>query len=290
LRSAIDSPRIKAAKVIEVLSVKDDKDETPPPRPARGAPATPDFLSLAMTAAGSAEAGPEAKSAAIAAALKGAENQADFRISAMALSEAIKALPKGPANAETFARAALATGDTKAAAEWRKEMDEAGDPWAAARIDLLLTYAGVNAGKAGEILDRLIAAVPPAPEPPAAASRAAATPAARQLDLRRIENTRVLFLLAGTGRNLSPEQRALLFTQKSAGRGVSDAAIARIASAVEQGANGEAAMAALSLMGPDTSALSFAGLADLLSLLRRAGFEKESDAIALESLQVWKAL
>jgi hypothetical protein len=49
-------------------------------------------------------------------------------------------------------------------------------------------------------------------------------------------------------------------------------------------------MAALSLMGPDTSALSFAGLADLLSLLRKAGFEKEADAIALESLQVWKAL
>ena len=99
-----------------------------------------------------------------------------------------------------------------------------------------------------------------------------------------------MFLLAGTGRNLSPEQRALLFTQKAAGRGVSDAAIARIASAVEQDADGEAVIAALSLMGPDTSALSFAGLADLLSLLRRAGFEKESDAIALESLQVWKAI
>jgi hypothetical protein len=137
----------------------------------------------------------------------------------------------------------------------------------------------------------LIAAIPPGPEAPAAAARAAAaTPAARQLDLRRIENTRVLFLLAGTGRSLSPEQRALLFTQKAAGRGVSDAAIARIAAAVDQKADGEAAMAALSLMGPDTSALSFAGLADLLSLLRKAGFEKESDFIALESLQVWKAL
>jgi hypothetical protein len=288
LRAAIDSPRIKASDVAGILAAK---DESPAPKPVRGTQPVADFLSLAIDAAGSAEAGPEAKSAAIAAALKGVESQADFRIAAMALSEAIKALPRGPANAETFARAALAMGDTKAAAEWRKEMDEAADPWAAARIDLLLSYAGVNAGKAGEILDRLIAAIPPAPEATAIAARtAAATPAARQLDLRRIENTRAMFLLAGTGRNLSPEQRALLFTQKAAGRGVSDAAIARIAAAVEQDANGEAAMAALSLMGPDTSALSFAGLADLLSLLRKAGFEKEADAIALESLQVWKAL
>jgi hypothetical protein len=287
LRAAIDSPRIKASDVAGIVTAK---DEAPAPKPARGAQPTADFLSLAFDAAGNADAGPEAKSAAIAAALKGAETQTDFRIAAMALSEAIKALPKGPTYAETFARAALAMGDTKAAAEWRKEMDEAADPWAAARVDLLLSYAGVNAGKAGDILDRLIAALPPALEAPAAAARAAATPAARQLDLRRIENTRVLFLLAGTGRNLSPEQRALLFTQKAAGRGVSDAAIARIAAAVEQDANGEAAMAALSLMGPDTSALSFAGLADLLSLLRKAGFEKEADAIALESLQVWKAL
>lgn len=288
LRSAIDSPRIKISDVVQVLA---SKDETPAPRPVRGAQPTADFLSLAITAANSAEAGPEAKSAAIATALKGAETQADFRIAAMALSEAIKSLPKGPANAETFARAALATGDMKAAADWRKEMDETADAWAAARIDLMLSYAGANAGKTGDILDRLIAAIPPAPEAPAAAaSRAAATPAARQLDLRRIENTRVLFLLAGTGRNLSPGQRALLSTQKAAGRGVSDAAIARIASAVEQDAKGEAAMAALSLMGPDTSALSFAGLADLLAQLRKAGFEKDSDAIALESLQVWKAL
>jgi hypothetical protein len=286
LRAAIDSPRIKASDVVQILAAK---DETPAAKPARGVQPAADFLPLAITTAGSAEAGPEAKSAAIAAALKGVETQADFRIAAIALSDAIKALPKGPANAETFARAALATGDTKAASDWRREMDEAADPWAAARIDLLLSYAGVNPGKDGQILDRLIAAIPPAPEAPAAA-RAAATPAARQLDLRRIETTRVLFLLAGTGRGLSPEQRALLFTQKAAGRGVSDAAIARIASAVDQDADGEAAMAALSLMGPDTSALSFAGLADLLGLLRKAGFEKESDAIALESLQAWKTL
>jgi hypothetical protein len=287
LRAAIDSPRIKASDVAGIIAAK---GETPAAQPARGAKQAADFLSLAIAAAGSAETGPEAKSAAIAAALKGGESQADFRIAAMALSEAIQALPKGPANAETFARAALETGDAKAAGDWRREMDEAADPWAAARVDLLLSFAGVNAGKAGDILDRLLAAIPPAPEAPAAASRAAATPAARQLDLRRIENTRVLFLLSGTGRNLSPEQRALLFTQKSAGRGVSDAAIARIASAVDQDADGEAAIAALSLMGPDTSALSFAGLADLLSLLRKAGFEKEADAIALESLQPWKAL
>ena len=58
----------------------------------------------------------------------------------------------------------------------------------------------------------------------------------KQLDLRRIENARALFLYAGTGRDLSPAQRALLATQRTAGRGVSDAAIARIVSAASSSA------------------------------------------------------
>jgi hypothetical protein len=47
---------------------------------------------------------------------------------------------------------------------------------------------------------------------------------------------------------------------------------------------------AIALLGPDVSAVSFAGLADVLTQLRRVGFEKDVDAIALEALQVWKAL
>jgi hypothetical protein len=289
LRHALDNPRIKPADILAILSAPDETPTTPTPRGQQRAAPRTDFLGLALVTAGDAGASPEARSAAFAAALKGAETQADFRLAATALADAIKALPKDAANAETFARAALALGDARTASDWRKQIDEKADPWTAARLDLLLTYAGASAGKPGEILDRLIAAVPPPPEAGNGAATAA-TPAARQLDLRRIENTRVLFLFTGTGRNLSPDQRALLFAQKAAGRGVSDAAIARIASAVDQHANGEAALAALSLMGADVSALSFAGLADLLGLLREAGFEKEADAIALESLQVWKAM
>ena len=71
---------------------------------------------------------------------------------------------------------------------------------------------------------------------------------------------------------------------------MSDSAIARIVAAADQSANGEAAMAIISLIGPDTSALSFAGLSDLLAQLRRVGLEKDADALALESLQVWKGL
>jgi hypothetical protein len=160
------------------------------------------------------------------------------------------------------------------------------DPWAAARIDLMLSYAGIGADKGGATLDKLVAALPPVPETAAKA----ATPATRQADLRRIENTRFLFLHAGMGRDLTAAQRTLLATQKSAGRGVSDAALARIAAAVDQEANGEAALAAISLLGPDVSAVSFAGLADMLIQLRRMGFSAEANAIALDSLQVWKAL
>ncbi len=285
LRPALDSDRIKPADVLAILTAKDEtpnRQRAPNPRT--------DFLPMALAAVANAKATPEAKSAAIAAALKAADTQSEFHLAASALAEAIKTLPRtGPAaaNAETFARAALALDDARHAAAWREAMDEKADPWAAARLDLMLSYASSSADTFGEILDRLIAALPPAPETPA---KSAATPAARQLDLRRIETTRALFLFAGTGRALDSSQRALLASQRSAGRGVSDAAIARIAAAIDQKAQGEAALAAISLLGPDTSALSFAGLADLLTQLRAVGFEEEANALALESLQVWKAL
>jgi len=293
LRPALDGGRLKPADVLAVLTAK---DETPTAKPAAGRAATPrtDFLALALNAAASSDAKPDAKATVFAAALKSAETPSDFRLAAYALLDPIKALPKNDAtapNAETFARVALVAGDTKAAQDWRKYMDEKADPWAAARIDLMLSYTAASPGKPGEILDRLVAAIPPLPEASKEATAAkAATPATRQLDLRRIENTRVFFLYAGTDRDLSPDQRALLAAQKAAGRGVSDAALARIGSAIEAGANGEAALASIALLGPDVSALSFAGLADILTELRRVGLEKDADAIALEALQVWKAL
>jgi hypothetical protein len=292
LRPALDGGRLKPADVLAVLTAKDETPTAKSPT-GRAAPPRTDFLALALNAAGTADAKPDAKATAFAAALKSAETPSDFRLAAYALLDPIKALPKNDAtapNAETFARVAILAGDAKAAQDWRRQMDEKADPWAAARIDLMLSYTGAS-GKPGDILDRLIAALPPLPEASREATAAkAATPATRQLDLRRIENTRVLFLYAGTGRDLAPDQRALLMTQKAAGRGVSDAALASIGSAIEAGANGEAALASISLLGPDVSALSFAGLADILTQLRRVGLEKDADAIALEALQVWKAL
>lgn len=287
LRAAVDGGRVKPTDVLAVLSAK---VATPAAKPAgRVAAPKADFVALALAAAANAEAKAAAKSTAFAAALKSAETASDFKLTAYALLDAIKALPKNDAaapNAETFARVALLSGDMKAAQDWRKAMDEKADPWAAARIDLMLSYAGVDAGKGGAILDRMIAAVPP---PPATAAKSA-TPATRQLDLRRIENTRALFLHAGAGRDLAPGQRALLATQKSAGRGVSDSALTRIASAADQDADGEAALASIALLGPDVSALSFAGLADILTQMRRVGLDADVNALALEALQVWKAL
>jgi glycerate kinase len=71
---------------------------------------------------------------------------------------------------------------------------------------------------------------------------------------------------------------------------VSDAVIARVASAARQNAHGEAALAIIGQLGSDVSALSFAGLADLLTQLRAIGMTEDANAIALEALQVWKAL
>jgi hypothetical protein len=300
LRPALEGGRLKTSDVLAILTAK---DETPVAKPVAGRAAAPrpDLIADALAAFASADAKPDARSGAYVAALKGAETLADARLAATALADPIKALPRNDVTApgaETFARAALLIGDTKQAGDWRKLMNslpkEKQDAWAAARIDLMLSYAGATTEKPGVILDRLVAAAPPPPVPepgkPAPPPPKTTSPADRQLDLRRIENTRVLFLYAGTGRDLSPVQRALLATQKAAGRGVSDAAIARIVSAADQDADAEAALAIISLLGPDVSALSFAGLADLLSQLRRIGLERDADAIALESLQVWKAL
>ncbi len=301
LRPALDSGRLKSSDVLAILTAKDETPAAPAKTGGRAQAPRPDALAQALAAAALADAKPEDRAAAYAAALKSAETLSDARLAAAALADAIKALPKTDATlafAEAFARAALISGDARQASDWRRHMASAPkdklDAWALARLDLALSYSGVTADKPGAILDRLVAAAPPppAPEPgkPAAPAPKNPSSADKQLDLRRIENTRVLFLYAGTGRDLTPAQRGLLATQKSAGRGVSDAAITRIAAAIDQGANGEAAMAIVSLLGPDTSAVSFAGLSDLLSQLRRIGFEKEADAIALESLQVWKGL
>ena len=297
LRPALDGGLIKSADVLAVLTAK---DETPAAKPASGARATPtrpDLLAAALASFATADAKPDARAKAYADALRAAETMSDARLAAVALADAIKALPKNDTtapHADAFARASLFTGDTKQAGDWRKLMNtlpkESADPWAAARIDLMLSYAGATTEKSGAILDRLVAAAPTpaAAEPGKPAPKS--TPADKQLDLRRIENARALFLYVGTGRDLSPTHRALLAMQRTAGRGVSDAAISRIVSAADQDANGEAALAIVALIGPDASALSFAGLSDLLAQLRRIGLEKDADALALESLQVWKAL
>ncbi len=294
LRPALNAGQIKAAAVLDVLHAETAATARPAQAAAAGRAAPrADFLAMALASAAAKDAKTDARATAYAAALKSAESLSDFRLAATALVEPIKALPKSAEtlpNAETFARVAILAGDPKAAQDWRKLMDTApkdkADPWAAARIDLLLSYSGASGDKPGAILDRLIAAVPP----PAEVAAKAATPQSRQLDVRRIENTRFLFLHAGMGRDLSPAQRTLLAAQKPAGRGVSDAALARITAAIDQDADGEAALAAIALLGNDVSALSFAGLADLLVQFRRAGLEDNANAIALESLQAWKAM
>ncbi len=155
----------------------------------------------------------------------------------------------------------------------------------------MLSYAGASTEKPAAILDRMLEA---APYPVAAANavldgedarrrRTAARTAPHREHARAVP-------LVGTGRDLTAAQRATLAAQRTAGRGVSDAAIARIAAAARQDADGEAALAIIGQLGPDVSALSFAGLADLLTQLREIGMTDDANAIALELLQVWKAL
>lgn len=296
MRVAFNGGKLKAADVAAVLALKDD---APAKAPSRGAAPRPDYLALALAAAADKDANVDAKAAAYVAALRSAETQADGQLTASALSVAIKALPRNEATlayAEPLARAALLAGDARLAGDWRKHLGtmakDKQDAWAMARIDLMLSYAGASNEKPAVILDRMLTAAPyPAPAATGVTAAAKAPAAAdQQLAIRRIENTRALFLYTGTGRDLTAEQRATLAAQRTAGRGVSDAAIARIAAAARQDAGAEAALAILGQLGPDVSALSFAGLADLLTQLVGIGMADDANAIALESLQVWKAL
>ena len=303
MRIAADAGRLTLADAFAILNAPVD----PPAAVSQRVAVRPkaDFLAMALTAAADKGLGDEARAAAFAAAFKGAETATDFHIAAIALRDQLKSLPRSDAtqpSAEVFARAALTAGDLPLAIEWRKVMDrkappkseraektdasEALDLWPAAHLDLMLSFAGAPGEKPADILDRLLDAVPPAPD----STAKAATPAQRQAELRRIENTRALFLYVGAGRALNPAARSLLSTLRTAGRGVPDGALARIQSALDASAYGEGALAAIAQIGPDASAVSFAGLADLLAALRSAGLEKDANAIALEALQPWKAL
>lgn len=291
LRPALAADRLTPAEAVEILSLK--SSEAPKPQ-ARGAAPKPDYLLLAVASAADKDAKPETKAAAIATALRASETLADGRLAAIALGETIASLPRNEttlAYAEPFARAALLAGNIKLATDWRRHLGsvatEKQDAWAAARLDFMLVLAGASSEAPSDILDRMLEAAPYA-SPGSAPARPGA--ADQQLSLRRIETTRALFMAVGTGRDLTAAQRATLAAQRSAGRGVSDAVIARIASAARQDADAEAALAILGQLGPDVSALSFAGLADLLTQLREIGMIADADAIALEAMQVWKAL
>jgi|GEM_PF-2538727 len=290
MRPAFNGGKIKAADVLAILALKD----ADAPKTTRGAAPKPDYLALALAASADKDAKPEAKATAYAAALRAAETLNDGRLISSVLVPAIKALPKNDATlpyAEPLARAALLAGDDKLAADWRKHLGtlpkDKQDAWAMARIDLMFALAGASTEKLSPILERMVAAVP-YPAPNAAAAKP--TSGEQQLGVRRIENTRALFLATGLHRELTADQRALLAGQRSAGRGVPDAAIARITAAARQDADAEAALATIGQLGSDVSALSFAGLSDLLSQLITIGLNDDANAIALESLQVWKAL
>lgn len=280
LRAAVDAGLVKPADVRAALLAAID--------PAKKS-AKPDYIALALTAAENDKLDAASKATAYAVPLKMAATATDFRVAAFALSADTAKLPKSdPTLAETFARAALTAGDLKQAQEWRAAMDKASkdkaDPWAAARLDLMFGYAGGNADTAVKALSTLASALP-APD-----AKAQAAPARQgQADLRRIEATRALFLHVGAGRSLSPTLRTLLAAQRSTGRGVPDAPLARMQAALTADAKGEAAMAAIAQLGADPSALSFSGLSQLLVVLDRAGLDKDADAVALEALQVWKS-
>jgi len=285
---AVQAGRLKAADVAAVLSLPAEA-----PAPVRGAPPRPDLLAQAVMLSGDESAAPAVRAASYAAALRAAATLTDAHIAALALLPAIGALPRDETTltyAEPFARASLLAGDRAQAEAWRGLLwslpDDKQDQWAMARLDLMLGLAGTTLADPARALDLMIAGTQSRPE---GRSATGASSGEQQQSVRRIETTRVLFLHVGLGRPLSPDQRTLLASMRTAGRGVPDAAIARITAAGRQEAYGEAALSLIALLGPDVSALSFAGLADLLTQMQVIGMGRDAEAIALESMQPWRA-
>jgi hypothetical protein len=298
-RAAVSS--LLAAGRLTEADLRAAMGEGPPAPPASGASPAQALLAQARVAAANSGMGDAAHATAFAAALKSAANAGEFQLAALTLAPYLRELPRSEEtglHAETFTRAGVALGDTALALRWREELTRAdADPWVRARLDYMLSLSGVTGVDSPRVLADLAAGLAPAEAAlattPSRTGRPAQTTtqttAQTQADLRRIEATRILFLHAGLGRPTPPALRALIGSQRAVGRGVSDAGLLRADAALEAGARGEAALTAISLLTADPSAQSFAGLADLLKVLRTAGLAREADALALESLQVWKA-
>src|SRR5262249_18815955 len=90
---ALDGGKIRAGDVLTVLSLN---PEPAPVKPGAKAPPPPrgDILDMALAAAAAEDGKPDAKATAFTAALKSADTPGEFKLAAVALADAIKALPK----------------------------------------------------------------------------------------------------------------------------------------------------------------------------------------------------
>jgi hypothetical protein len=240
-------------------------------------------FALALSLSQPSDASSSERLAAFSDALRLAGSADTFMLTAKGLSAALAEAPTetaGGAEADRFARACLIAGNSVCAETWKALLSrgdaDGGDTWAAARIDLLQTLMNGRREAAGEALARLVA------------SETAPGAAAKAQEARRTETSRALFLSAALDVPLTPQLRRTLGERRTAGRGISDAQLVRLQAAVTAGATAESVLLGVSLASPDPSAVSFAGLADILTQLRRAGLEQAADAIAIEALQPWK--
>ncbi|MEZ5938513.1 MAG: hypothetical protein R3C52_09850 [Hyphomonadaceae bacterium] len=275
-------------------------------RPAEDEKTAPGSIGAALKLAGASETPGVDKASAYADVLGKTGGADEFRLAALALLAPVKALSESDSRpwAETFTRMALAAGDLDLARAMRLRMnpkagpdadadaqadgsdaapdpgpDPGPDPWVVARIDLMLALAAGDDAAAEAALQYLVSGEPEAP------------PSARRLTseqqaalAKRAETDRILALAAGAGVKLAPAMRARIADMRSRGDPVPDAQMAAIGASVDAGAMGEAAMRAVSLLEPDPAEMSFLGLAELMSHLRRAGFDGDARALTLEAL------
>jgi hypothetical protein len=237
---------------------------------AKGAP-IPSAV-VAVKTASAADDKPAAKALALESALAGMVNYPDYVAVARALAPEIAALPKDQTTAAAglaMARAMLAIGDYKAAAEWRNLIVQSQAPTsegARSALDAALVASGQgNIETAKVVLERRINL-------------------ASGLSLRRA--SRDVAILTALG--VPPPAPAAGFvnsnpvtpaTQKADG-----AALAKAVDAAQRKAQGETAIYVAQAIAPGADKIEIDSLVSAIQALRNAGLMDAARAVAVEAM------
>ncbi len=259
LRGAFIRPEAAKAGLEPAFGLKPVKGQPPPPR-----------LAGAWLQVQSAQGAP-ARALAIETALTGASSYADFVATARLLAADIEALPREVSTAPAafvLARACLALGEGRRAADWRNLINKGPTPPPEAQraaLDMALVASGQGgANTASVAMERRIGL--------------AAGPA-------QARAARDVVLLRALGAPENPRAATFLAAAPAAPKTPLDPGLAtELAEAAQAGKVGETALLAALVVAPGAHTLDPAGLARVVAALKAVKLDAFATAIAVEAM------